>query len=608
MINDALLQQLWQQYATLRDAPPVDARRPIEDAGNINIASIGVPLTDVPLTDDVTPVASTGLPLTDDVPLPDDVPPIASTGLPLTDFLPIASTGLPLPDDVPPIASMGLPLRDDVPPIAATGLPLTDVPFTDDPPIASMGVPLTGDVPPIASIGVPDDVPHTDVLPIASPRVPDDVPLTADVQPIASMELLPAQVQKPADAETTEPARKQLRMPMGAISKKKKYVTTTDIEAHDKTGCLFMTSERQVVGYRFGCNSFASSAALATTSVLLTKGLLAGDQISIRSSLRIKQNLNGATGYSAVIRGPIYHLQAGVSFADGKKMVLLHAAKVLFRVYVKLVSKLRVLFFETSLENYIGQTYDDCDEKTQDVILRKVAIIPTLSPLANIISPANILHHATRVLEKMTKSLTEGSHRESCGYNEAENEQDFATNFIQDDNVDASPQASLVGSEEASLVGSEEASLVGSEEASLVGSEEASLVGSEEASLVGSEEASLVGSEEASLVGSEEASLVGSEEASLLCSEEVSFGGSEEDEEERAPKKKQVRATKRKRNNDENNACFFCSKSKANVLFPCGLHAACGKCMRNSFGAGGSVPGRSVNSSAVSNVSCPYCR
>jgi hypothetical protein len=30
--------------------------------------------------------------------------------------------------------------------------------------------------------------------------------------------------------------------------------------------------------------------------------------------------------------------------------------------------------------------------------------------------------------------------------------------------------------------------------------------------------------------------------------------------------------------------------------------------MRNSFGAGGSVPGRSVNSSAVSNVSCPYCR
>jgi hypothetical protein len=43
-------------------------------------------------------------------------------------------------------------------------------------------------------------------------------------------------------------------------------------------------------------------------------------------------------------------------------------------------------------------------------------------------------------------------------------------------------------------------------------------------------------------------------------------------------------------------------------LFPCGLHAACGKCMRNSFGAGGSVPGRSVNSSAVSNVSCPYCR
>ena len=86
MINDALLQQLWQQYATLRDAPPVDARRPIEDAGNINIASIGVPLTDVPLTDDVTPVASTGLPLTDDVPLPDDVPPIASTGLPLTDF------------------------------------------------------------------------------------------------------------------------------------------------------------------------------------------------------------------------------------------------------------------------------------------------------------------------------------------------------------------------------------------------------------------------------------------------------------------------------------------------------------------------------------------
>ena len=522
MISNVLLQQLWQQYATIRDtppAPPLDIIGCEEDASNI-----AVPLIAHCSIEDASNIA---------------VPLIAHCSIENASNI-----------AVPLIAPCSI---EDASNIAVALIVPCSIEDASDIAVAACKEDASREIQPCADSDIQNTLSPLQVLPKHA-----DAGTTGH-----------------ADAGTSGP----VRMPLSVSSKKQKYITHTDLEAHDKTGCLFMTCERQAVGYRFGCNSFASRAALATTSVLLTKGLLSGDQISIRSSLRIKQNLNGATGYSAVIRGPIYHLQAGVSFADGKKMVLLHAAKVLFRVYVKLVSKLRVLFFETSLENYVGQAYDDCNEKTQDVILRQVAMIPALSSQANIISPANILQHATRVMEKMTKSLTEGSKRDSLTNKDAEN----ATNFTEDDNVDASPQTSLVGSEEASLVGSEDASLVGSEEASMVGSEEASMVGSEEASLVGSEEASLVGSEE---------------EAST---DDTSFIVSEDDGECEAAEKKQGRANKRKRTIDEcneNNVCFFCSKSKANVVFPCGLHAACHKCRH----------GKLVLDQSGSDVPCPYCR
>jgi hypothetical protein len=162
-----------------------------------------------------------------------------------------------------------------------------------------------------------------------------------------------------------------------------------------------------------------------------------------------------------------------VSFADGKKMVLLHAAKVLFRVYVKLISKLRVLFFENNLEDYAGQDFDASDEKTQDAILRQVARIPALTLQTSIISPTNMLQHACRLMEQMTTSLTD----QSSGVTKTV--VDHTTGqCLEQDGGDKADE----GSDEPSLVGSDEPSLVGSDEPSLVGSDEPSLVGSDEAS------------------------------------------------------------------------------------------------------------------------------
>ena len=364
----------------------------------------------------------------------------------------------------------------------------------------------------------------------------DDV-LRGD-EKVAALDIqLPTQSSPPQASKP--PVQKTNRIAESVRSEKKRYVTHTDLEAHDKTGCLFMTCARQTTGYRFGCNSFASKDALATTSVLLTKGVLSGDQISIRSSLRIKQNLNGATGYHAVIRGPIYHLEEGVSFADGKKMVLLHAAKVLFRVYVKLISKLRVLFFENNLEDYAGQDFDASDEKTQDAILRQVARIPALTLQTSIISPTNMLQHACRLMEQMTTSLTD----QSSGVTKTVVDHTTGQCLEQD------------GGDKADE-------------------------------------------------GSDEPSLVGSDEAS----EDVSVHSSDEEEEcvisDALEALQHPLATKRKRNDklaNEDSTCFFCNEFKATIVFPCGLHAACNKCMRSCWRSSSLVTG-------MQGVTCPYCR
>ncbi len=124
-------------------------------------------------------------------------------------------------------------------------------------------------------------------------------------------------------------------------------------------GCRMITNSRS--GIEFVCDSFLNHRALSTTSVVFTTNKLKGGMKSLRSSVRIKADLQGEQLDPAVIiRGPIYHVPESMDLTAAKAAVMNHAAPVLFNVYVKVVTHIRPICTETGVlpEIYAEREFD----------------------------------------------------------------------------------------------------------------------------------------------------------------------------------------------------------------------------------------------------------
>ncbi len=107
-------------------------------------------------------------------------------------------------------------------------------------------------------------------------------------------------------------------------------------------GCHTFTLKRGLD--RFACTSFRSTAAFETGPLYFRKGEMkeTAEMASVRTSVRIIKDEDGEVLRKAVeVRGPVYFLNPEVPFADAKELIYKHSLSVLFRVYVKIVSKMR---------------------------------------------------------------------------------------------------------------------------------------------------------------------------------------------------------------------------------------------------------------------------
>jgi hypothetical protein len=258
-------------------------------------------------------------------------------------------------------------------------------------------------------------------------------------------------------------------------------------------GCRTFTLRRGL--QRFACNSFPSSAAFETGPLYFRKGEMkeTAEMTSVRTSVRIIKDQDGDMLRKMVeIRGPVYFVRPDIAFNDAKELIYRHSLSVLFRVYVKIVSKMRQ---EAVVDGKIPSSY--AEKEFDDTPARDRVIRPAVPQLPEgvVLQPG---YNLKDNMLKCVKLLHTMADLKVCSEE-------------QDDNLESE-----------------------------------------------------------------------SEQEEVVRRIE--------------PPRKAAASKKREREGEE---CLICNEADAEVLFSCGKHAACSKCVKNSW--------KATNRTSP-GVVCPFCR
>jgi hypothetical protein len=190
-------------------------------------------------------------------------------------------------------------------------------------------------------------------------------------------------------------------------------------------GCHTFTLKRGLD--RFACSSFPAAGAFETGPLYFRKGEMkeTAEMISVRTSVRIVKDQEGDLLSKMVeIRGPVYFVKPDIPFHEAKELTYRHSLSVLFRVYVKVVSKMRQDAVRAGkiAPLYTEKEFDDTPSRNR-VIRPAVPPVPegvVLQPGYNL--KDNMLK-CVKVLQTMAE-LKEQSEREEDDNIEQESEEE----------------------------------------------------------------------------------------------------------------------------------------------------------------------------------------
>lgn len=420
------------------------------------------------------------------------------------------------------------------------------------------------------------------------------------------------------------------------------------------TGCEVVVRDMSKSNcYSFKCNTFETTSSFRTSSVSLTRGGLREQQFSIRSSVKLIRDQHGRGVKNIVIRGPVYHItDPSISFKAGRLLVLTHASCVLFRIYVKLVSKCRLLMFGVSTDNvvaktdggdntkelsgasttnsfpvinYVGRHFDHLCADFKDRVIRNQSALDSLSECVKI-AASNLVGNAQNTLNELVDELQISAVRlpRLNGELTVSGLNDRKKRVREEDSCDNEDGSEMTVSR---VQGSEAVSVKDVTvfrrcrlSASVVG--DGAIV--DGTSLehrfkrtfknifdLGDGESladeSSIDTDSTMKVLPDESLCFG--DHTLTCGDEVTDGKLKGRVAEKVGKRKSRKLRLKKTGTEDvaaeatskSEICFICCEVEADILFPCGKHSGCQRCVRQCWKA-------DLSKQSAFGVKCPFCR
>lgn len=420
------------------------------------------------------------------------------------------------------------------------------------------------------------------------------------------------------------------------------------------TGCVMLirTKNNNSSCYSFKCTTFETPMSFRTSSVSLTRGSLRENQFSIRSSVKLVKDQHGRPVKNMVIRGPVYHItDPSISFEAGRLLVMSHASRVLFRIYVKLISKCRLLMFEfhdgpttqtiplardevgntggasgslivgnTPAINYIGRHFDHLCADFKDKVIRNQS---TLAPLIDCVKIAisNLLANAHNTFKDIVAELKIGDScltelpevstvRDLIEPCNAKQEQGVVQNVDVErtlsDDVFSCEFGTSVGSTVSTFSKkkgkrSREKSNERTFKTIFDLSDGESLLNEhgdeadEAGEMMGDESRFEKASDDDLTLGATLSPKVVTQRSKRKVREKAAGATT------RKPSLKKAKFTDGTVLPTNNDICFICCEVAADILFPCGKHSGCQRCVRQCWKA-------DLSKQSAFGVKCPFCR
>lgn len=434
------------------------------------------------------------------------------------------------------------------------------------------------------------------------------------------------------------------------------------------TGCVVVIRTKKNTSncYSFKCNTFETPTSFRTSSVSLTRGSLRENQFSIRSAVKLVNDQHGRSVKNIVIRGPVYHItDPSISFEAGRLLVLTHASHVLFRIYVKLVSKCRLLMFglsdrptmqniqardevkndgllesphitelsqqvtggafgpliseNTATINYIGRHFDHLCADFKDKVIRNQS---TLAPLVDCVKIAisNLLSNAHNTFKEIVAELQIGDLclaplpevNSACNLSEPCNEIQQEQGVVRDVDDQKTLSEDVLSSGVKTSVGTTVATVVfkngkRSQKKCIFKSifdlgdgeslrNEPGYETDEANEMVSDKSRFVQASAEDPTPDPTLSPKVSTKTLKRKVREKVDGARSRKHGSKKANYKDYVAVA-----TTDNEICFICCEVAADILFPCGKHSGCQRCVRQCWKA-------DLSKQSAFGVKCPFCR
>jgi len=358
----------------------------------------------------------------------------------------------------------------------------------------------------------------------------------------------------------------------GAAAAANAKANATSLEQHL---LAFLTKKTK---YSFSCSSFSNKRCFATNTVLFYVSTLVDQTVSVRTSVCLKNDIYGMQCADVTrLTGFTYYLEPLTTqrrCRRAARRLVRHAVRSLFRLYVNFVSRVRRFYLGTLCRGggggYDGRAFDALPRRERDELLKARVSLSALRG-AKIMNSAEVLRRHAKLVSRnldtawelfcLNGVVTRAHDDVSCGGKELRD----VLVIVEEEEEEAAASSPPPPVEDVIVVAEEEVVAA----------------------------------------------------ASAVASAPVMVVVEEEEEEEVVEEKRARRCRKRPRarrgggksskpsvGDDDENVCFMCMDTEANVAFGCARHFGCQQCVRACW----KVQQQARAGSNESFVSCPYCR